>query len=94
MLNDGNFKRIVKMNISSFHYAVPLFCQEKKFLFCLSTEGNYSGYFLNVPPSWQRRSDGPGANVNLRILWLTPALNVALRVLIASPRTFLTSRLN
>ena len=41
-----------------------------------------------MPPSWQRRSDGPGANVNLRILWLTPALNVALRVLIAFPVRF------
>ncbi|ABV20204.1 hypothetical protein EcE24377A_2669 [Escherichia coli O139:H28 str. E24377A] len=43
---------------------------------------------------WQRRSDGPGANVNLRKLWLTLALNVALRALIVSRPTFLTSPLN
>ncbi|KEL80829.1 hypothetical protein AB07_1249 [Citrobacter freundii] len=33
MLNDGNFKQVVKMNISSFYYVVPLFCQEKIFCF-------------------------------------------------------------
>ncbi|MGC6745120.1 hypothetical protein ACP0HM_12725 [Escherichia coli] len=50
--------------------------------------------FSKQPPSWQRRSDGPGANVNLRKLWLTLALNVALRALIVSRPTFLTSPLN
>ncbi|TJA00821.1 hypothetical protein C9312_05650 [Escherichia coli] len=50
--------------------------------------------FSKQPPLWQRRSDGPGANVNLRKLWLTLALNVALRALIVSRPTFLTSPLN
>ncbi len=44
--------------------------------------------FSKQPPLWQRRSDGPGANVNLRKLCLTPALNVALRALIVSRPTF------
>ncbi|ALD78941.1 hypothetical protein P10159_4201 [Citrobacter portucalensis] len=33
MLNDGNFWRIVKINISSFFSTVPLFRQEKIFCF-------------------------------------------------------------
>ncbi|AAN81367.1 Hypothetical protein c2917 [Escherichia coli CFT073] len=36
----------------------------------------------------------PGATVNLRKLWLTLALNVALRALIVSRPTFLTLPLN
>jgi len=33
MLNDGNFWQVVKMVISSFYSAVPLFRQEKIFCF-------------------------------------------------------------
>lgn len=48
----------------------------------------FSGYFLNVPHRWPRRSDGPGANVNLRNLWLNSVLNAVLRVSIVSLRMF------
>jgi hypothetical protein len=36
----------------------------------------------------QRRSDGPGANVNPRNLWLNSVLNAVLRVSIVSPYVF------
>lgn len=48
----------------------------------------FSGYFLSTPHRWQRRSDGPGANVNLRNLWLNSVLNAVLRVSIVSPYVF------
>ncbi len=48
----------------------------------------FSGYFLNEPQQRQRRSDGPGANVNQRNLWLNPVLNAVLRVSIVSPYVF------
>ncbi|HBI09508.1 MAG TPA: hypothetical protein DDY57_05015 [Franconibacter pulveris] len=73
---------------------VPVFSDVKNVLFTLSTEDNFSGYFLCMPQSWRRRSDGPGANVNLRNLWLTPALSVVFPVSIVFPRTFLISLLN
>ena len=41
-----------------------------------------------MPHRWQRRSDGPGANVNLRNLWLNSVLNAVLRVSIVSPYVF------
>ena len=48
-----------------------------------------SVFFLQVifstPHGWQRRSDGPGANVTLRNLWLNSVLNAVLRVSIVSP---------
>ncbi len=41
-----------------------------------------------MPHGWQRRSDGPGANVTLRNLWLNSVLNAVLRVSIVSPYVF------
>ncbi len=45
------------------------------FLSTLSTACFFQVIFLNVPHRWPRRSDGPGANVNLRNLWLNSVLN-------------------
>ena len=41
-----------------------------------------------MPHGWQRRSNGPGANVTLRNLWLNSVLNAVLRVSIVSPYVF------
>ncbi|CAB1213613.1 hypothetical protein L373_02129 [Klebsiella michiganensis] len=73
---------------------MPVFIARNYFSLPLSTAGKFSGYFLNVLHMQQRRSDGPGANVNLRNLWLNSVLNAVLRVSIVSPRTFLISLLN
>jgi hypothetical protein len=48
----------------------------------------FFGLFSKLVANAQRRSDGPGANVNLRNLWLNPVLNAVLRVSIVSPLRF------
>jgi len=47
---------------------MPVFIARNYFSLSLSTAGKFSGYFLNVLHMQQRRSDGPGANVNPRNL--------------------------
>jgi DNA-binding transcriptional MocR family regulator len=68
--------------------SIPVLYAREYFLPALSTTCFFSGYFLNEPQQRQRRSDGPGANVNQRNLWLNPVLNAVLRVSIVSPYVF------